>query len=252
MFFSSSSNWLFGKADTGKPTLFCLPYAGGGASVYRNWNTHLSPLTGVVAIQLPGREERINEARYYSIVDLVDAIFEAEAEDGPWFTKKSVLFGHSMGAKIAFEIAQRLEAEGRPPALLLVSGSRPPAMPSKRHICDLDDADFDDELRHLAGTPEAILQEKELMCLLRPLLRADFAMDENYISSATLNIPIVAYAGDADDEVSEPDLSAWAKQTHSSFSSNIVPGDHFFLKKHEADFLSRLHSDLTHFLGEAS
>ena len=156
-----TGKWLAGPqeisgnagASPARPKMFCFPHAGGGASFYRNWERNLRGLADVRAVQLPGREERFREPRYYSIHRLADALFEAEEGRG-WFDGACILFGHSMGAKIAFEVARRLVLQGRPPALLLVSGSRPVHMPPRKLLSDLPDEAFDAELRQLAGTPE--------------------------------------------------------------------------------------------------
>jgi surfactin synthase thioesterase subunit len=223
--------------------MFCLPYAGGGASLYRNWEEALRPLAEVWAVQLPGREERFSEPRYYSIVKCVDALLEAEDGEG-WFDAPSLLFGHSMGAKLAFEMARRLEGQGRPPARLIVSGSRPVNVPASRRVSDLPDGPFNEELRHLAGTPEEILGEEEFMRLFRPLLRADFAMDETYCSDAVLHIPLTAFAGEEDSEVGAADLAAWKNLTTADFSSRRMEGDHFFHRKQENRFLGLIRQEL--------
>lgn len=253
-----TDKWLVGQQETFRITgttppklkMFCFPHAGGGASFYRNWGKSLQGLADVRAVQLPGREERFHEPRYYSIHRMADALFEAEADHG-WFDGTCILFGHSMGAKIAFEVARRLTAQGRPPTLLLVSGSRPVHMPPRKLLSDLPDAAFDAELRQLAGTPEEILREPELMRMFRPLLRADFAMDESYVCDARLEVPLCAFSGDADEEVCWQDLDAWQEQTCRAFSTHILPGDHFFLKKEEETFLALLREELGDMLEKA-
>lgn len=246
-----TGKWLAGPqeisgnagASPARPKMFCFPHAGGGASFYRNWERNLRGLADVRAVQLPGREERFREPRYYSIHRLADALFEAEEGRG-WFDGACILFGHSMGAKIAFEVARRLVLQGRPPALLLVSGSRPVHMPPRKLLSDLPDEAFDAELRQLAGTPEEILREPDLMRMFRPLLRADFAMDESYVCDACLDVPLCVFSGDADEEVCRQDLEAWREQTRRAFAAHILPGDHFFLKKDEDTFLMLLREEL--------
>ena len=216
--------------------LFCLPHAGGGASIYRHWGAALHPLAEVWAVQLPGREERIREPRFYSIDKLVDALLEAEENRG-CFDEPYVLFGHSMGAKIAYELTRRLEQQGRPPRALLVSGSRPVNLPAGRQISRLPDGPFTEELRHLAGTPEAILRDEEFMAMYRPLLRADFAMDEGYRHDTVLRTPLAAFAGREDSEVDGGLLAAWRTLSSGPFLCRTMAGDHFYLQKDETAFL---------------
>ena len=134
------SDWLVhNQEETGgrvRPRMFCFPFAGGGASIYRNWGRALGSAVDLYAVQLPGREERIREPRYYSVKSLCDAMFEA-GEDGGWFDAPCIIYGHSMGAKIAFETARRLEEQGRPPCSSLSPAAvpLPPRRPaSSAHI----------------------------------------------------------------------------------------------------------------------
>ena len=208
------SDWLVhNQEETGgrvRPRMFCFPFAGGGASIYRNWGRALGSAVDLYAVQLPGREERIREPRYYSVKSLCDAMFEA-GEDGGWFDAPCIIYGHSMGAKIAFETA--------------------------RLVSTYPDRDFDNELRHLSGTPEAILRDPDFMRLLRPLLRADFAVDESYVTTQRLSVPVRAFSGMEDSEVTTPELEKWREHTSAGFDARMLPGDHFFLKKNESLYL---------------
>ena len=234
------SDWLVhNQEETGgrvRPRMFCFPFAGGGASICRTWGRALGSAVALYAVQLPGREERIREPRYYSVKSLCDAMFEA-GEDGGWFDAPCIIYGHSMGAKIAFETARRLEEQGRPPLLLIVSGSRAPSTPPARLVSTYPDRDFDNELRHLSGTPEAILRDPDFMRLLRPLLRADFAVDESYVTTQRLSVPMRAFSGMEDSEVTAPELEKWREHTSAGFDARMLPGDHFFLKKNESLYL---------------
>jgi surfactin synthase thioesterase subunit len=138
----------------------------------------------VCLVQLPGRENRITERRFTSLLPLIDAI--AEALD-PYFDLPFAFFGHSIGAKIAFELARELRRKkGVQPVLLFVSGSRPPHIPEPRPLHLLPEHEFTEEHRRFSGTPEAVMQSRDLMEMYLPILRTDFTVDETYVYSDAL------------------------------------------------------------------
>jgi medium-chain acyl-[acyl-carrier-protein] hydrolase len=210
--------------------LFCFPYAGGSAVMYRYW-TDLPPEIEVCPVQLPGRDERFREPAFTRTDALCEALVRALRGyvDMPF-----AMFGHSMGAIIAYEFACRLQARGSAPVHLLVSGQRAPHVPLRRtRSYDLPEPAFRDRLRELDGTPEAVLQDAGLMELLLPRLRSDFEMSETYedVKHAPLVCPITAFGGAQDKEVSSSDLEAWRLTTTSAFDLKMFPGGHFYLDK---------------------
>lgn len=160
-----------------KITLFCLPFAGGGASAYNQWAKKMQGKVTVCLVQLPGREERIMEKPYIDMPVMLDDLEEAvrEVVDGPY-----ALWGHSMGGKIAYELEKRLEAVGYTASCLFISGSRIPSIPEPNPIYHLPDEEFKRELGRFEGTPKEILENQELLDFFLPMLRADFTMDETY------------------------------------------------------------------------
>jgi len=210
--------------------LYCFPYAGGGASVYRSWARGFSPAIEVCAVQPPGREQRLAEKPFTQFLPYVDAITAAIA---PALTLPYAFFGHSLGALAAFECSRILRAMSvKPPVVLFVSGSRAPQVPFRdTRTHELSDELFIEELRHLNGTPKEALEHPELMALLLPLLRGDFSVYESYKyrPEPLLDIPIHAFGGTADARVTQADLSAWREETTGRFSVRLFPGDHFFL-----------------------
>lgn len=216
--------------------LYCFPFAGGGASTYRRWGAELPPEIEVRPVQPPGREGRIGEPAFRSVEPLVEALagtLPGDLGEGVPFA----FFGHSMGALIAYELARLLRRRGRPqPARLLVSAHRAPQQPPREDpIHDLPEEEFRRRLRQLNGTPEEVLDHPELMELLGPLLRADFALNETYVEppGEPLACPITAFGGDADPDVTVDDLRLWAERTTGPFQLHVYHGDHFFLH-HEA------------------
>lgn len=245
----NSRPWLpsLGKNPQGRLRLFCFPYAGGGASLFRSWSEQFPREIEVCPVQLPGRETRLSESAYSRLDALLDPLIHVLL---PYLDTPYAFFGHSMGALISFELAQALQrnALARPPLRLIVSGRRAPHLPAiKPPTHHLPEADFVAELRHLQGTPESVLQDPELLHLLLPLLRADFALCETYVyrPGSTLICPISALGGLQDREASREDIAAWSKQTTSvSFKLHFFAGDHFFLHKERAALLRILTQDL--------
>ena len=218
--------------------LFCFPYAGAGASIYRTWPQKLPPIVEVRAVELPGRGTRLRERPFLGLLPLVEHLGEALE---PYLDKPFVFFGHSMGALIGFELARLLRREGKSlPLHLLVSGHRAPHLPSKhRPIHSLPEPEFLEELKNLDGTPEAVLQNSELMELLSPVLRADFSVCETYYyhEEPPLSCPITAFGGTEDRDVDRSMLEPWRLHTEGRFTLHMLPGNHFFLQSSENELL---------------
>ena len=217
--------------------LFCLPYAGGGASIYRPWAEALPDWLEVCAVQLPGREERIAEPAYRQVGRLLPELVERLR---PYLDRPVALFGHSMGAVIAYEVARALTLEGRRPEHLIVSGQRAPFLPLERPTSyHLSDPDFQQRLRELNGTPAPILQEPELMKMVLPLLRCDFELSETYRRERAepLDCPITALGGLEDAEVDPEAIDAWREVSRCPVDVRMLPGDHFFVHSRRADVL---------------
>lgn len=226
--------------------LFCFPYAGGGALSFRTWPNGLSTTIEVCAVELPGRGTRMRLAPFTQLEPLVEALAQALL---PNLNKPFALFGHSMGGLVSFELARLLRRKyGLLPVHLFVSGRRAPQVPDlDPPIHALPEPAFLDELRRYNGTPEAVLENKELMQLLLPILRADFAVLETYVytTEPPLGCPITAFGGLQDCKVSCDHLEAWRNQTSASFSLQMLPGDHFFLNSAQALLLQSLTQHLT-------
>ena len=227
----SLSKWFITKPSVHqeRARLFVLPYAGGGASIFHGWEGGLPPHVGLYAVQFPGRENRIAETPHASMETLVEALTQAME---PHLDLPFILFGHSLGARVAFESARALrESWGIEPQHLIVSGSRAPHIPEPNPLHHLSDREFITELERFAGTPKAALKNQELMALLLPMLKADFEVDETYQfqPSPPLNCPITAFGGRSDPEATPDEITAWSAYTASCFASKMVDGDHFSL-----------------------
>ena len=212
--------------------LFCFPYAGAGALIFRRWSDALPHEVEVCPIQLPGRGTRLTEPPFTKLSCLIEALARALV---PLLDKPFAFFGHSLGALIAFELAREIRRQhGLHPVRLFASAGRAPQIPHRAPpIHTLPDNEFLAELRRLNGTPRELLDHEELMEVMLPILRADFSLYETYLYSTEppLNCPISAFGGLQDCRVSASDLEAWRSQTSASFSLRMFPGGHFFLKE---------------------
>ena len=202
--------------------LFCFPYAGGGDSIFRSWQHSLSDTIEVCPIQLPGRGSRIAEPPCADINQLVRCAAQALA---PYLDKPFALFGHSMGAFIAFELARHMRRDySAQPLHLFVSGRPSPQTISEPSDLDQLDSELPEMLRRQIKNPE--LRE-----LVLPVLRADLALCKSYIYTpeTPFLFPITAFGGLDDHGVPRHCLEGWREHTTGPFVLRMFPGDHFFL-----------------------
>jgi medium-chain acyl-[acyl-carrier-protein] hydrolase len=225
--------------------LFCFPYAGGSSLIFRTWSNSLPNTVEVCAIELPGRGMQIRSAPFTNLENLVSAIAPVLL---PYLDKPFAFFGHSMGGLISFEITRLLlRKHSIIPIHLFVSARRAPQIASSSPpIHTLSEPEFILELRRLNGTPQAVLENTELMQLLIPTLRADFAVLETYTYSplSPLDCPITVFGGLQDSEVSYNELQAWKEQTNAKFSLHMFEGDHFFVHSAQSLLLQFLSQKL--------
>lgn len=244
---STSNAWVICPKPNPQASLrlFCLPYAGGGSQIYRTWAHSLPASVEVCPIELPGRGTRIMETPFCQLEPLIETLASVLL---PYLDKPFAFFGHSMGALLSFELIRRLRRnDNLLPLHLFVSGRHAPQIPdSNSPIHALPEPAFLEELRRYNGTPQAVLENAELMQLLLPILRADFAAIETYVytSEPPLACPITAIGGLQDPEASCEELEAWHKQTSAAFSLQMFPGDHFFLHSAQPQLLQFLSQEL--------
>jgi surfactin synthase thioesterase subunit len=209
--------------------LFCLPHAGSGSAPFYRWKRELQGID-VCPVRLPGRDMRLGESSIADAGELADALMDSTAQylDAPY-----AIFGHSMGALLAYEWARRIEQAGsRRPSCLFVSGREAVHLPWRhRALHGLGDAEFVDEVRaRYGGMPEDFLADRELREMFLPILRADFRLVETYRheNSARLSCPVMAFAGDDDAGVAQQGLLRWAELTSGNFSARRFAGGHFY------------------------
>jgi medium-chain acyl-[acyl-carrier-protein] hydrolase len=239
-------NWI--RSPRPNPTallrLFCFPYAG-GMPAYESWIDHFPPQVRrsieVCSIDLPGRASNRREPLFLELSSLLVVLepMIASYSDLPY-----AFFGHSMGALLSFELARHLRRRKLPgPVHLTLCGHRAPQLGDPHEaIHKMPDHEFRAKLREFGGTSEAVLQNAELIELLTPVLRADFAVCENYsyLTEMPLDCSITAFGGEDDPRVSRAELSAWRDQTTRSFSLRMFPGGHFFMQQSAVSLFVRV------------
>lgn len=209
--------------------LVCLPHAGGAAVFYRDWARLLPPHLEVVAVQYPGRADRLAEP---AVADIAGLCVGLAGEIAGLSDRRLALFGHSMGAVVAFEVARALAREdGKEPVRLFVSGHQAPHIEHFDTVHLAGDAGLRAELRRLGWTPEEVLADDDLMALVLPAVLADYTAIENYRyrPGPPLACPITALVADADPDVTQAEAGAWREHTTGEFDLAMLPGDHFYL-----------------------
>lgn len=250
-----SAAWLhpWSRRADGRANLFCFGYAGGSASIFRPWPAGLPAGLNLWAAQLPGRGNRLHEAPIASIPILVEALVAALR---PHLGQPFALFGHSMGAVLAFEVARHLaENEGALPFHLFVSARRPPRMAGlDSPLHSLPDHEFVQEIdRRYGGIPAEIRQSPEVLALLLPALRADIAALETFLPAprAPLSCPISAFGGMQDRRAPRDHLEAWRAETKGPFRIRCFAGGHFYLDARRDEVLADLSATLAPMLRSA-
>lgn len=227
-------------ATAGPVGLLCLPFAGAGASFYRPWSAAAGQgRVRIVPMQLPGRERRIDEEPHRDMHRAVDELL-AEAPGALDGATRVALFGHSLGAVLAYELARRLAGiPGVELVRLFVSGSPAPGSEREQRATGLPDDEFLARVSEFAGLRHAALEDPEMREMILPTLRADIQMHEDYRPSTDepLPVPVTALRGTRDELVSAEDAMAWAKFTSRDFGYAELPGGHMYLIESPAPLL---------------
>jgi medium-chain acyl-[acyl-carrier-protein] hydrolase len=237
------SKWIVNRVPNpdAELRLICFPYAGGDASVFRDWYKTLPDHLEMLAVQLPGRSNRLFEPAIDCMNTLVRKVHQ---ELLPYLDKPYVLLGHSLGSKIAFELLHQLSIKSEPlPIHYIASGSRAPHLPRARHfIHNLPDQLFIKEIAKLNGTPDAILKNRELMDLLLPMLRADFCLADTYSPGVrkALEIPVSVFNGKDDYPNSDKQKMYWQQHFTNEVDYQTFKGGHFFINDNQPAYMSAL------------
>lgn len=219
---------LFQAAPACSVRLVCLPHAGGSASFFFPLAKALAPEIEVLAVQYPGRQDRLAEPAVETIFGLVDGIFGALR---PFGDRPLALFGHSMGALVGYELALRLQDAGRPPVRLFASGRRAPSRYRDDHVYLKNDAEIVASIRALNGTSTVLLDNPRMLATILPAVRADYRATATYRHEPgrVVNCPVTVLTGDLDPQVSPGEARAWREHAKGPLDLAVFPGGHFFL-----------------------
>jgi pyochelin biosynthesis protein PchC len=220
--------------------LVCFPHAGGTASFFRSWSRELPPCVELLAVQYPGRQDRLREPAAADVHELADTVAAALL---PALDQPLALFGHSLGATIAYEVATRVEQRaGGMLAHLIVSAKPAPARQrhSAKHLLG-DDVLWAEACR-LGGVPDELVDSRAVRDLVLPSLRADYRLDETYQprDRPPLRCPVLACAGGGDPEATPDEVTSWRAVTGGGCTMLTFPGGHFYMLSGLADFIAEL------------
>ena len=231
------------ESENGPRRLVCFPHAGGSAPFYRPVADRFAPDVEVLAVQYPGRQDRLREPCVDDIGTLAGLIAERLRTLPP---KPTVFFGHSMGTAVAFETAERLEQTGQGPRALVVSGWRAPSLPVNENVHQRDDAGVIAEIRALGGTEALLLDDQDIVRMAMPSMRSDYRAIETYAADPDrrVNCPITAVIGDSDPKVDRTSAGVWSRHTTRGFRMEVLPGGHFYLVKRHAEVEDVIRAEL--------
>lgn len=242
---SSLSIKRFHPRPDARLRLFCFPWAGVGASAFYSWTRHVPAEIELVAIQYPGREDRLGEPAVNRLAPLLEMLLR---DVPPHCDRPFAFWGHSMGALLAFELSRAMRSAGLPaPRHLFVSGRQAPQFPEPLPaIPNLPDAAFIVELQQrYGGVPEVIARDAALQALFLPAIRADLELIHTYAyrPGPALEAGISVFGG-SEDHVGPAQLEGWREQTSGPFRLYVYPGDHFFITVRAEEILWRVREDL--------
>ncbi len=228
--------------------LFCFPYAGGSAAVYNNWKSLLNKSIDLIPVELAGRGKRIHESFYNDFSEVIEDVYSQISNE---IEKESnyAFFGHSMGAKIAYELTQKIIKDGLPiPKHIFFSGRGAPYISGKdeKEYYKLPDDEFKKEIMKLGGTPKEFFEHPELLEVFLPLLKNDFKLSER--SKKTDNIKalpfdITVFLG-KDDELTPEQIDSWKKYTFKTCNIHFYNGGHFFINNKYKDVIKIINNKL--------
>ncbi|MEV6133372.1 alpha/beta fold hydrolase [Streptomyces violaceusniger] len=232
--------WLrrYRIAPAPRARLICFPHAGGSASYFVPVSRRLSPELDVLAVQYPGRQDRLHEPCVEDIGTLADRLVP---ELLPLADRPLALFGHSMGAAVAFETVRRMEERGVAPAILFVSSRPSPSSIRDECLHRSGDRAIIAEMQRLNGTAAGILEDPAFLDMILPALRGDYKAVETYRCRpphAAVDCSVVALMGDDDPQAPHEECLRWKEHTRGRFDLHVFEGGHFYLNTHAESVMS--------------
>ncbi|WP_221353554.1 thioesterase II family protein [Streptomyces beigongshangae] len=238
----NASDWIrdFHPADPAAPRMICFPHAGGAASYYFPVSRALAGRVEVLAVQYPGRQDRHTEPPLTDVHALAAHAFRELPRDG---LDRTWLFGHSMGAAVAFEVALLMEREhGVSPAGLIVSGRRAPSRFRGETVHRQGDEALIASVKALNGTDPSVFADPETRRLVLPTLRADYQAIETYRPAGVPRVacPLFAFLGDADPLTTIDEAEDWRRHTEGPFTLRVFEGNHFYLTPRAGEVVAEI------------
>lgn len=242
------NKWFFTLKEKPESQIrvIALPFAGGGPSAFHSWHPIFSDNIELIVINYPGRETRFTEKPVNDPEEMVSEIVNSLSD---YSDKPFVLFGHSMGAMLAYFVTCELQRKQlMMPEILFVSGMRAPHIASRSEpVKQMNDEDLVNSLNKYGGMPAELFKNKELLQIFLPIIRADLEMLGRVPveKSDNVNVPIFAYGGELDQTFTKDDLQQWDQYSDVEFKLHLMPGGHFYINQHRNELLRAIEDDIS-------
>jgi medium-chain acyl-[acyl-carrier-protein] hydrolase len=226
--------------------LFCLPYAGGSAMVYNRWKLSINGMIQIRPVELTGRGKRFTEPYYDNLMQAVDDIYRLVK---PELNGLYAFYGHSMGSLLVYELVRKINSLPHPqPVHLFLSGGSPPHIrKSDKVYHKMPEEQFKEEIFKMGGTPREVFENKELLEIFIPLLRADYKILETYEfqpEHPVFDCGITLFNGKEDEEVTSDEIRQWQRYTKVQCPLHEYESGHFFIHDQMEDIVQIINDTL--------